>query len=350
MSRMRRFIAGPFDTSRRLRTEVESFFSWWTQELRDIGATLLARIAPNLVRPLVVRLDGDALIVGDEPVPTELADTLRGSRAIAVLASTDALVHELTLPAAVERDIERALDLHLERELPLSRDRVCVDWRLVRREREHRRIIVRVLVAHRDRVEALRDAVAAKGLRPVRVAAFGPSGELLGNLQPRQHRTARLRLTALDRKLALAAASLAVAAACVIAGQWIYERVSVQDEVIQARELAATTGALTRRLREESASAVALVQLMRVPDAVDVLTALTSTTPQDTWAYELDVKPEPAGGYQVKMGGFAPAATTFVDTLEKSPQFGHVRLVSAASAGLGTARDRLQVSAKWEQR
>ena len=44
---------------------------------------------------------------------------------------------------------------------------------------------------------------------------------------------------------------------------------------------------------------------------------------------------------------YLPAATMFVSALEKRPKFGGVRLVSAASAGIGTARDRLTVTARF---
>jgi hypothetical protein len=258
-------------------------------------------------------------------------------------------VSEIAFPLAVEREIDRAVDLHLERELPLPRDRACVDWHVLRRDRIARRIVVRMFVSHRGRVESLRDAILAKGLRPIRVAVTDASGELLGNLLPRRNRTERLRITPLDRRLAAVAATLVCVAAGITGAQWFYERAEVKDEVERVRALAVTTESLTRRLRDESAPATALIGIMRKPDAVDVLTSLTSSAPQDSWAYELDIKPAQAGGYQVKFGGFAPAATMLVDTLEKTPQFENVRLVTAASAGLGTTRDQLQLTARFTQ-
>lgn len=90
-----------------------------------------------------------------------------------------------------------------------------------------------------------------------------------------------------------------------------------------------------------------MIALMARPDAVDVLRTLTSDIPSDTWMYELEVKGASAPGYQVKLSGYAPTATMFVDALEKRPKFDGVRLVSAASAGIGTARDRLTVTARF---
>jgi hypothetical protein len=330
-----------------LRAELSAFVSWWVNELREIAESMLGKVAPKLVKSVVVRAEGNALICADSAEPLVLEQNPPVTRAIAVLAPQDVLTHHITLPLAVEREIDRAVDLHLERDLPMARDLVCVDWQVTRKDREARRISVRLLIAHRERVEKLRDLTTALGLRAIRVAAPGSSGELMGNLLPRRARTDRLRLTSLDRRLATVAGALALAAAGLTAGQWIYERAQLADEVEKADALAAKAQSLAHTLQAKTSSASALIGVMSTPDAVDVLTSLTSTVPQDTWAYELDIKVAAAGGYQVKLNGFAPAATTFVDTLEKTPQFEQVRLVSATSAGLGSARDRLQLTARY---
>ncbi len=49
----------------------------------------------------------------------------------------------------------------------------------------------------------------------------------------------------------------------------------------------------------------------------------------------------------LKAAGFVPAATMFTDMLAKAPEFQEVRLASATSAGLGTAKDRVQLTARW---
>lgn len=327
--------------------EISAFLSWWLNELRDVAESALGRVAPKLVKSVVVRAEGDVLIRADgvETLAPEQSPSV--TRAIAVLGIQDVLVHDIVLPLAVERELDRAVDLHLERDLPMSRDLVSVDWQVTRRDREARRISVRVLIARRDRVEKLRELTSAHGLRTVRVAAADASGELVGNLLPRRARADRLRFTSLDRRLAAVAGALALAAAGLTAGQWIYERSQLADEVERASALASKAESLAHILQTKSSNASALIAIMNTQDAVDVLTSLTSSVPQDTWAYELDIKPVAAGGYQVKLGGFAPAATMFVDTLEKAPQFEQVRLVTATSAGLGAGRDRLQLTARY---
>jgi hypothetical protein len=157
------------------------------------------------------------------------------------------------------------------------------------------------------------------------------------------------RLTPLDERLAYAVVALGLLAFGITAGQWIAERSRVQKEAAEVLATARSAAELQKRLREESAPAATLAKLMREPDAADVLVALTRTVPSDTWAFELDVRADSSRTYQLRINGFAPAATSFADTLERSQSFEKVRLVSATSAGLGTTRDRLQLTARWAQ-
>jgi hypothetical protein len=141
--------------------------------------------------------------------------------------------------------------------------------------------------------------------------------------------------------------ALGVVACGVIATQWFIERWRVNADLARVSAQAQRARALARDLSRGSEGSNALIDLMARPDAVDVLRTLTSDIPPDTWMYELEIKASATSAYQVKLGGYAPAATMFVDALEKRPKFDGVRLVSAASAGIGTARDRLTVTARF---
>ena len=332
-----------------LRVEIAAFVSWWLHELRDLGETLLVRVAPKLARRVVVRFEGStgSIWMGGQTQPLELVESLRGTRAVLVLDRRDVLTHELHLPAAVERELDRAIELHLERELPLPRERVCVDWKVIGRNRQHQRIVVSLLVVHREHVDRVLGRVTECGLRPIRIGVAGTAGDIVGNVLPRRVRPEQLRLTPLDRRLMGAAVGLAVLTLAVIGGQWMYERVEVGRELQRTSGLATTAETVSRQLTNNSAAAAALVNIMAKPDAVDVLTALTANVPRDSWAYELEVTSAQAGALQIKLGGFTPTATTFVDVLEQTPELEQVRLVSAASAGLGTGKDRLRLTARW---
>ena len=334
-----------------VRAEAVAFVSWWLHELRDCAEAMLARVAPGLARPVTVNFKRGAAYVTaaatSEPQLLAPIEGARNTRAVLVLDGSDALIHEIVLPAAVERDLERAIDLHLERELPVARDRVCVHSQVVRRDREHRRITVRLIVVHRERVERARDRVVECGLRPVRIGVAVSADEVAGNLLPRRARPDRLRVTPVDRRLALVAGALLLVAGVLITGQWIYERVQVGKELDRVEALAGNADGTARQVARQSTGGTALIGLMSKADALDVLTTLTTSVPTDSWAYEMDVAPSQGGGMQVKLSAFAPAAAVLVDVLEKSPELEQVRLVSSTSAGVGTGKDRMRVTAQW---
>ena len=106
---------------------------------------------------------------------------------------------------------------------------------------------------------------------------------------------------------------------------------------------------LVRRVLEqigrESQPAQELARVSAKADAIDVLASLTETIPPDSWVSDLDVRSAATGTPEMRLSGFAPAATTLAEMLEKTRRFGAVRLESATSAGLGSAMDHLQLSA-----
>jgi hypothetical protein len=334
-------------TARGILAECTAFFSWWLHELRELGEATLARVAPKLSQRVLVRFAGETAIavIGTEEHPLDAVHSMRGARAVLMIDSSDALIHEVSLPAAVERELDHAIELYLERELPLPPQQLCTDWSIVRRDRDHHLIVVRILVVRREDVERMRNRIMACGLRPVRAAILGANAELIGDVltRPRSH----FALRSLDRRLAGIVVSLAAATAGVIAAQWTYERVQVGQEVERVRSIAQSAQALADRLARDAAAANALARIMRQSDAADVLKTLTTVVPSDSWVYALNVGPAPSGTLQIELDGFTPTATVLVDLLDKAPELEEVRLVSATSAGLGAGQDRLHVTARW---
>jgi hypothetical protein len=222
-----------------------------------------------------------------------------------------------------------------------------VHSQILRRDRETHRIVVRIIAVHRQRIEEVQRRTMEFGLRPVRIGVALGSGEVCGNLMPRRARPDRLRVTQLDRRLAIASGALAIVTGAVIVGQWIYERTQVNKELARVQALAREADVAARELGRQSKSGTSLIAVMQRADAIDVLSALSASVPTDSWAYNLEVSPGQNGVLQVKLDGFAPTAGTLVSVLEKSPDLDRVRLVSAASAGIGTGKDRLKLTARW---
>ncbi len=372
-----------------------AFLSWWLHELREMAEAILVRVAPHLATHTVVRLRGPTVsleaIRGSTSIeslqftsilqaragappgapkvdPEWLPDTLQspgvlasmhGTRTTLGLDRRSVLIHDLEFPSAVQRDLEAAIQLYAERELPVSSQLVCLDWRVVHRDRQRQRVSVRMFAAHRGVVDQLYERARGWGLRPVRIAVAEveseanagtdakPAGDLVGNFRPTASGVARMHITSLERRLGFGAAALGAAALLVILGQSLYERRVVGGELRRTERVAQTSADLARRFNLESAAAVALTRTMAEPDAADALADLTTAIPTDSWIYELEISPAQGREMQLRLSGFTPTATQFADLLAKRPQIKSVRLVSATSAGLGTGKDRLQIAARW---
>lgn len=359
---------------RRVRAESAPLIVWWVQEVRDLGESLLGRVAPRFSTRTIIRLDRVGGTVsqsngskarasfafrvnaaGEWPEdlrPHGDAEAIRGTRTVLVVSPDIVLTQDLSLPATVERELDRVVELHLERELPLPLNRVCVQRRVVARSGDGRKISVQILAIRRDQIEHLRELAKSWSVRIIRIAAAEQGvpferAPLVGNFLPGRLSSERWKPTQPERRLAASAAVLAFAFVAVTAWQWGYERNRVNREIAHSSSRATQIRTLARQLESDSAPAVRLVSLMKQPDAFDVLVALTQSVPQDAWIFDLEVSARDSQPPQIKLSGFAPAATTLVDVLNRSQRFEKVRLVSASMAGLGSAQDRVQITGQW---
>lgn len=341
---------------------------WWLQELRDIVAAVIGRVAPQWVTRIFVRVERNqatvsisrgkqqqvvctaALSLDGTPAPDLEPAAMPwkpGTRAVFALATDLVLTRRLVLPDSVERDLDRVIALQLERESPLPPDQIYIDRFIVTRQRQRRQIGVEVSIVHRARVERLGEIAKKWRVHAVRVGVLESSGQVRGNFLLTQAKVGRSRVTRLDRSLMALGAIMAAALLLLIAGQWIFERFEVGKESSHTSAKAHEVDRLLRRISTEAAPAEGLVNLMSQPDALDVLVALSEQVPSDSWVYDLDVTAQLPEAPQIKLSGFTPVATTFVDQLGKSGHFERVQIVSAMSAGLGSGRDRLQITARW---
>jgi hypothetical protein len=352
----------------RIRAEATALLAWWLEELRACGEGILGRIAPRSLTRTLIELDADGGRVftvrgkdrqsvleftcdapGAWPEDLERfgpVDGIQDTRAVVALASEFALVHRIVLPRALEREIDQVIPLQLERESPLPADRVALDWWISQRSRAHGRITVEVLIVHRAVVERVKSLARAVRVELVGIGLASEKKGVVGDFLGARRHVSPLRLNTTEARLAFSAATLAVLGALLIGGQWVYERIKVGRALNETRPHAVHVDHLKNQFREEAAPGVALASLMREPDALDVLTALAEAVPKDSWAYELDISTQSPQAAEIKASTFTPTATLLVDLVGRSPQFEHVRLVSATSAGLGLG-DRLQLTAHW---
>jgi len=340
---------------------------WWWRELRDMGVAMLARVAPRLITRTLIVLEqtGGGIWRLRAPVRecletfTEEANgnapslaqptvaALAGTRTEIAMAPELVLTRRLVLPETVEGDLDRVVGLQLERECPLPIDQIHFDKRVAARMKQDRRIAVDVWIVRRSRIEQLRAMTRVWGAQLTRIGVSDTDGAVVGNFLRGTTRLARLNLTSLDRRLMASGATLATVWFGLIGAHWGYERAQLGRELRQLATPSTNATRLAGQLKAEAAPAEALVGLMRLPDALDALSALTEEVPKDSWVYDLDAVAQWPQVPSIKLAGFTPAATMLVGVLEASHKFDTVRLVSAQSAGLGSAQDRLQLSARW---
>ena len=339
---------------------------WWWRELRDMAAAILARMAPRLITRTLIVLEQTGGSVWRLRAPlrecletfTEAANggvpalaeatvaALAGTRTEIAMAAELVLTRRLVLPEAVEGDLDRVVGLQLERECPLPVDQVHFDKQVAARMKQDGRIAVDVWIVRRSRIEQLREMTRLWGAHLARIGVSDIDRTIVGNFLRGPTRLVRLKLTSSDRRLIACAATLATVWLGLVGFHWGSERVQLGRELRRLAAASANATTLAGQLKVEAAPAEALVGLMRLPDALDALSTLTEEVPKDSWVYDLDVVAQWPQVPRIKLAGFTPAATMLVGVLGSSHKFDTVRLVSAQSAGLGSAQDRLQVSAR----
>ncbi|MGA7538944.1 MAG: hypothetical protein WBW93_09260 [Steroidobacteraceae bacterium] len=351
------------------REESGAVLKWWVQELRELAEALLEHLAPRLTKRLLIRF-GDQVATactprgGKQALNFEFArdergewperlddlgalDKHQGARATLVLAPSEVFKFDLILPEVPERDLKAMIELHLEREWPVSRDRFAVDYWITQRLRSSCSIRVQVLIARHEHLERLRGLAQGWGLRPVRIGAPNESEKIVGDFLPRRFRFRPFRslaLVPLERRLAAAVAVLAFALVAVIAGQWAYERLLVSAALARVSGRATVAVHLAQDFARESLPAWELLRIAAHPDAVDALESLTRSIPANAWVYKLDISAPSTSTPQIRLTAFAPAAATLVDILQRTHHFGTVHLDWAVSNGTRSGLDQLQLT------
>lgn len=352
---------------RQVRIEGAALLRWWMRELRDLGRWLLERIVPRLSKQIVVqfrngraeihglRREGasEALIIsrnqtGEWPdLLPESAEfkTLHGARTTIVLAPQDTLQFHHVVPQGLGRDLEKVLALQFERDLPLSPDQFSIDFKIQEHLSSVGKDRVLVLIAHRSTIEQTRELMERWNLRPVRITSVDENSYSVGDFLHKPIRFNRIHLTSLERRLFIGALSLAMLYISIILSQWTYERVTVGAELKTASANALISTRLLNQFAHKAIPARDLRQIMRTPDAADLLATLTGLVPTSVWVYHLRIAAPSTGSLLMHIGAFGPSSTNFVNRLEQSNEFGKVRLVSATNLPNALQSDRFIISA-----
>jgi hypothetical protein len=342
--------------------ELNAFTAWWLHELRETWVAASEHLAPQRSQHFVIDLSGSRGAIrrqgSSDPAiefdcnSLELPELQQlwpqnapaGARATVLLPESKTLSCELRLPPVADRDVAAAVELQLERKLPLPREQLYVDWR-IRETLADRSRLIDVLVARRTTVDHVRESVRAWGWRLIAVGRNEADGRQRCNLLPPPTRRLSFDIGKRERYLAWSAATLLGVYATLVTGHAVFERASVRDELAQAHTQMARIDKQRAVLASESKPIAVLHELMAQPTAVDGLVAVSGALPRDSWIYQADIRAL-ASGVSVQLEGYTPSSTTLLQALQGSGQLEAIELVEATSAGVGSGSERIEMKAR----
>jgi general secretion pathway protein L len=340
---------------------LETFWRWWTEELKGLLPRQPFAARGRKARRLVIAVDGPRRTLllertghleplaeadGAEDGLTSLAERARRWPDLPVglrFGDADCFSRLVQLPARAESDFGRILSLDMERTMPfrapevLTAFHILPDTNLPRGTRA-----VRHLVVKRKTVMPLVEEMRVLGLEPAFADCWDEARR--GGL-PVDFLAAMRPETGGDRPgwrraLTLLALLLAASAAAVP----IMRHRGALD-VLEARSEAARAEAASVRLAmEASASAAAQVEAMerrlrgRLPVA-RIVEELTVILPDSAWVSDLRIEQG-----AVEFTGFAKSAAALIPALEASPLFAEANLTSPVV--LDAAEDKERFSAR----
>jgi general secretion pathway protein L len=346
--------------------ELSALSLWWWRELKDTGFGIVDSVQPNRLARVVLVLGPAAATIkaqksntvlddivllhsasGD--LPTLLSEFWPASRQQRVtvevaLPPEKVLVRYLTLPAVSEREIGKILDLRMERELPLGREQVYIDWSITERDTQNRKLVVAIGIVRRAEVDRVRAAIAQWSWKPGRIGLLR-GDQLQFNFLTTHNDARSLATSDWHRPLAQSAAVLAAMTVITLAGQWMYERTHVSSALQEAKSQLKQQASQRAQIVKLSEPATELRKLMATPSVADVLSDLTALLPTDTWVSDVEIQSPSGSATSIHVVGYTPTATELVNRIEASEQFSNVELVSATSAGVASGTDRVELTA-----
>jgi general secretion pathway protein L len=352
-----------------------AFFRWWGGELAQVfPESLRKRMMPP--RPTVLlaanleTADLEVWIGGDDPKhqdtfgKDEDAHILRdrwqellnsftdGAPEVRLcLPAEEVLQRPVELPLAVESNLDTAVSYQLDQLTPFSTSQVYHDFRLVRRDAQHNRLELDLRLVPLNRIEGIRERLAAIGIRPHAIDTLTSDEELLRcegfNLLPETERPpyvyARARL---NWVLAGTAALILLAVmfqSLHLRGQ---ERDRLQEEVAQLRLEAEQVIELQNQLEDALVAANFLAERRRrQPVIIQVLDEVSRILPQDMWLNQMQVR-----GDELQMMGLADASERLIEIVNESPLLDDAEFRGAINVDPNTGQERFNARATINRR
>lgn len=346
-----------------IKSVFKRFLQWWLRELRSVAHDATVKVAPTWSRSVTVFLDQGSLKVLDdfsaskEPLleianaktsaapPDSFSVQLRSAlkdcgRAQILVSPNNAFIRQLQLPVAALPHLASALSLQLPKLLPLSPDQLLTAFELV--SADDRFGVVDLAALKRTEIEPAVNAIVAAGLRVSSIRlAYEPKAIPRFNFQLATTSAQQSKIRQLDRLLMGAAAGLGIACTALAATQSYRAEHSLL--AAQAHVRMAASAALERRqaVLNKLEPLSELSELEGKPGLAPLLAEVTAIVPKDTWVTTMELKDR-----RLRLVGLSPDSAALVRLLSASTSLNDVELRSSVSTGIGTGKDRFEISAE----
>ena len=308
------------------RAGLPRFWRWWMGELAPLlPSKSLIAVQRRFARPVIELVDGEAvfwrpdfgegtttrlviaervslngdaasvLAAGREAVGRLAANTPGGGtapRVLVALGAKQVLRKEITLPAAVEQNLEQTLVYDLDRHTPFRPEQLYFDAVVVRRDAQRKLLYVDWAAALKTVVDDAHRRVEDWGAVPVAIVPGPPTARTRLNLLPNGVRPRQLHWRRWQLWAPIAAIGLFGFAAVIVPLVQKREYAIALNAIdVEARQGALAADSVRTQLEGMQADYnYILTKKYAYPNAVSVLDEVTRVLPDDTWLTQLELK------------------------------------------------------------
>jgi general secretion pathway protein L len=303
------------------------FFRWWLGELAALVPTRLREHLQGGGTRLLLEMKAGSpafyRLRGRRAVPLATKQAARDHKKAAVtlaLPRTEIVTRKAQLPLAAEETLHEVVGFEMDRLTPFSREEVYYAFRLSGRDAKAGRLAVEIMLAPREKVDALLAEWRGQGLRIAAVdIAGGVPGQSLGvNLLPRPATKAPSRVTrAVAGALTATAATLLILALQIPLERKADYAAALSERVAAERARVAELQRLRGEIASLETETTSLADLKR-QDALTLalLDQVTRLLPDTAWLNQLSVS-----GDRLELSGYSPNSSQLIATFEQSPRF-----------------------------
>lgn len=347
-----------------IHLDAAKFFRWWQNELSFLVPARLRKLLGTASEYLVLTKDEDgvsAVYHGDEGdralgyftldesgsqkrerLPETMPE-LAEAKVILRLTPDQSLRKTLKLPSAAEENLNQVAAFEMDRLTPFKSDQVYYSARLLERLPASRQIKVELVLAPRNKLDALLEELAVWGWRPDLVDAAGDSPLGAYDLLPAQYRPPR---NPWPNRINWALVALIVSLITVLGVLPIWANQSLVSELELEVKKVSKVAKEVESLRQELETLVHQTRFLQQkkrtePALVDMLKELTDVMPDHTWLNGLQYR-----DHRLVMQGQSPSASALIGLIEASPFFQNTSFVSPVTKDMASGLERFQIASE----